>query len=827
MGILAKMNIPKLFHSLLPPLLLVSFAHIAHGGAKNIERVIPRCGQQGTIVDVEIWGVSLHNPREIIFYKPGIRAFDFKLAEEQPSRRSLYHGGFWDMAISCKFEIDADCPPGQYPFRLLSDHELTHIGTFHVSPFRTIRETSESKNTIDTAMPVSVNTTINGLLDHKSPDIYRVNAKAGQRLSIELQSVQIADKNFGDSEFDLAVEILDSSGRQIAANDDNPLRVQDPVLSFLPKKDGEVYVAVQRSVDQLHHTGYVLHIGKHRRPMVVFPPGGKAGEKVSLRFIGDATGDYEDTVTIPETREFFDYIGDAPTPMRLCSSNSPNVLENTTDAETIVTQLPVALNGIIDGYDDIDNYRITVKKDEPLHVRVFAACVGSTIDPVLTIRDPDGQIELEADDSSLPERDIFGTLSRPRSGRPDLIDPSVMWTPARDGEYVISIADSSGMGGPQGIYRIDIRKPRITVQTSLMSLAGDWSESTRNTGLAIPKGGRHVVNISFPEGQWRKLDTPFRLAARGLPKGITMTGPIIDPETMSKSRLGVHFWPVLFEATEEAETGGAIIHLEAKPVDSSIEVETYSQENVPFLNHSGGDALHFTMTDSYIMGVTEPAPFSIDMQSPKAALVRGGEIAIPIKLTRHNGFEGPVEYWVRFLDLAINTQPPTTIEAGETESILRLSATDRAKLGPQPLAVIARSLVDAIHRSDGAGDRRNSTEIVTLTVAKPYMDLTSQPMSIRRGESKEFRWSIQQKTPFDGKARVHLLGLPKGLSLVGDIPEVDSNTSEVSFLIKATEEALLGQVTGLGCEIVLHADGQELTQRTGKGTLRIDPELKE
>ena len=116
---------------------------------------------------------------------------------------------------------------------------------------------------------------------------------------------------------------------------------------------------------------------------------------------------------------------------------------------------------------------------------------------------------------------------------------------------------------------------------------------------------------------------------------------------------------------------------------------------------------------------------------------------------------------------------------------------------------------------------------MTLTVAEPYVNLTSQPMSIRRGESKEFRWSIQQETPFDGKARVHLLGLPKGLSLVGDIPEVDSNTSEVSFLIKATEEALLGQVTGLGCEIVLHVDGQELTQRTGKGTLRIDPELKE
>ena len=168
-----------------------------------------------------------------------------------------------------------------------------------------------------------------------------------------------------------------------------------------------------------------------------------------------------------------------------------------------------------------------------------------------------------------------------------------MWTPARDGEYVISIADSSEMGGPQGIYRIDIRKPRITVQTSLMSLTNDWSESTRNTGLAIPKGGRHVVNISFPEGQWRKLDTPFLLAAHGLPKGITMTGPTIDPETMSKGRSGVHNWPVLFEATDEAETGGAssiwkqnlsILPLKLKPTARKIFLFSITLEVMPFIS---------------------------------------------------------------------------------------------------------------------------------------------------------------------------------------------------------------------------------------------------
>ena len=38
-------------------------------------------------------------------------------------------------------------------------------------------------------------------------------------------------------------------------------------------------------------------------------------------------------------------------------------------------------------------------------------------------------------------------------------------------------------------------------------------------------------------------------------------------------------------------------------------------------------------------------------------------------------------------------------------------------------------------------------------------------------------------------------------------------------------EALLGAVSGLECEILVRAEGQEIRQRSGKGTLRIDPRL--
>lgn len=798
------------------------FAANLVAGVKNIERVTPRFGQQGTVVEVEIWGVGIHDPREIIFYKPGIRAFDFDIPEKQPARRNLIHGGYYDSAIRCKFAIDADCPPGQYPFRLLTATQLTHIASFHVTPFRTIEETPERKDRMDIAMPVSTNVTINAKLGYDMADYYQVPVTAGQELSVELDSVRISDVNYGGGAYDLAVQIVDGNGREIAANDDNSFHTQDPVLSTLLKEDGYAYVVVKRSTARITQTTYALHISANRRPIVAFPPGGQIGKEQRFRMIGSASGDFEETIKVPEKDGDFGWFGGAVSPVNLRASRFPNVVENPEQPVTIIQRTPVALNGIIERHDDIDRFKVNVKKGDPLHVRVFASALGSPIDPVIHIIGPDGDIELESDDAPLVNRDVFGTSYRAGGGRRSTLDPSVIWTPENDGEYHIEISDSSGAGGPTGVYRIEIEPPRNVFPTVLWSKSNDWRENTRNTGLNIPRGGRHTVNFTFPKGQWNPLTAEYKLVAKGLPEGVTLVSKTIGS---SQQRHGRSIWPIQFVASQDAKPGTSLITLEAEPVDASIEVENRCQENIPFLNHSGGDAMHFIQVDKYAIGITDPALFTIEIEEPTVSLVRGGEIAIQVKIVRSNGFSGAVEYWVRFVDASIGTQPPTTILEGETESILRLSCAPGTPLGKQPLAVMGRSLVDIIPRTMGAGDRLASSEIVNLQIAEPYMNLTSTPGSIRRGETKEFRWSVEQKTPFSGRARVNLLGLPKGVFVEGGMPNIDSKAAEVSFKLKATDEALLGQVTGLNCEVELEVAGQQVTQRTGKGTLRIDPAL--
>jgi hypothetical protein len=118
-----------------------------------------------------------------------------------------------------------------------------------------------------------------------------------------------------------------------------------------------------------------------------------------------------------------------------------------------------------------------------------------------------------------------------------------------------------------------------------------------------------------------------------------------------------------------------------------------------------------------------------------------------------------------------------------------------------------------------------SSEIITITVADSFVELASQPESIRRGERGQFAFAVTPKTPFEGQATAKLLGLPKGVNVIEPLPAVTKDSKEIVFTIEATDDALLGAVSGLGCELMVKAAGQEIRQRAGKGTLRIDPRL--
>ncbi|MCA8989920.1 MAG: pre-peptidase C-terminal domain-containing protein, partial [Planctomycetaceae bacterium] len=434
---------------------------------KNVEAVRPRIGQQGTTIDVQIQGVSLANPRQIIFFRPGIRAVDIQTAPEPPRSRGFAHGGRISEEIRCRFEIAPDCPPGEHAFRVLTATELTCIGTFHVSPFPVIDEeepnNAYSNDTLKTAMPVSLNVTVRGQLGNGSRedvDLYRMTGKAGQHLTVEVESARLADQHYGDSEFDLKVRILDQDGRPLAVNDDNPLHIQDPVASIVLPHDGEYFIEIRRSIFTPSETLYCVHIGDYRRPRAIFPPGGKLGTDLEITYLGDPAGSYQQHVQLPQQPGTFEYFGSsealAPTGMKLRACPFPNVLEDSSSSVTAVSDLPVALNGIVESPHDVDRYRLSVKKGEKLRIRVFAAALGSPIDAAIRLipLDQNGQQgtpELNQDDSPVNDHDIFGTSFRGGGGLPEAIDPSVVWDPKQAGDYLLEIRDTSGSGGETGI----------------------------------------------------------------------------------------------------------------------------------------------------------------------------------------------------------------------------------------------------------------------------------------------------------------------------------------------------------------------------------------
>jgi hypothetical protein len=351
----------------------------------------------------------------------------------------------------------------------------------------------------------------------------------------------------------------------------------------------------------------------------------------------------------------------------------------------------------------------------------------------------------------------------------------------------------------------------------------EWGEMPRMTGLAVPRGGRWTVTLDLRKGQGTTFEGPFDIVARGLPPGVRLVSPTVSGVPV-QSQMGVPTWPVQLVADADARPGAAIITLEARPVDPSVVLESHCQQAVPFVNQGGGEASRILRVDRFAMAVTDPAPFAIDLVPPTVPVVRGGELAIAVKLTRQPGFDDPVEFQADFGPAGVGLSAKQLIPSGDTEAVLTISAARNAPLGKGPLYVMATTVKDD-HRAGGIDWIRVSSQFIEVEVAEPFVELASAPTSVRRGGRTTFAFDVTPKTPFEGEAEAKLLGLPRGVAVVGPPPKITRESKQIAFELEATDDALLGAVPGLECELLVRAAGQEIRQRSGKGTLRIDPRL--
>jgi hypothetical protein len=762
-----------------------------------IDYLLPRGGSQGATVEVEFHGFSLENPKQVLFYEPGITAAsDFKPYPKPGD-------GF-----KVRFQIAKNCPAGEHVLRVRTATGLTDAVTFWVSRFPTIYEFEDKvgqNDTIEKAKPVSPNVTVEGQIlpgPDADTDIYKLDVKEGQHISVEVESVRLGTLHQG-GENDLMVRILDAAGKELGRNDDSALFVQDPLLSVLAPKTGCYYVEIRQQLySPPRQAWYRAHIGTFSRPTGVFPAGGQAGTTISARVLGDPAGERTEQIALPNKPGLFPYFGDAPSPNMLRASPYPNV-----DYPANPASLPVALNGILAKPGEVHQYKFQAKKGDAWRVRVYSRTLGAPVDAKVWIAQGARRI-VEADDARLT--DIGLPSARATWYIKDQQDPVLVFKPAADGDYTLGIEDTTGAGGPDHVYRIEIEPLRDAVYTHITAPEG--YQMPRLAGLIVPRGSRWTVDVQLAQGIGNNYKGELELEARGLPKSVTMIAPRVPK--------GAARVPVQFVAASDAAEQAALIEILARPVDRGVPLESGSRQGFAFINRGGELPWHFVFVDKYALAVTEPAPYKLKLAAPSVPLMQGSELLLKVGLERAEGFTGPIEIQPDWLPPGVSKEGAVTIPSGKTEATFRIQAGDKAAPGVYKIAMSGSTTAGDGY--SGIGRVRVSSEFVELRTMEPYLSIDLLRSSIERGKRGEIVGTIKVNRPFPGKATVKLQQLPRGIKMLEPAPVIGASDKEIAFRIEADPDALAGLYKGINCEVEFKEEGQAVHSHTGSGILRID-----
>ena len=136
-----------------------------------------------------------------------------------------------------------------------------------------------------------MNVTVTGVADNEDVDYFVVEAKKGDRISAEVEGMRL-----GITLFDPYVAILNAKRFELASSDDAALIWQDGFASILAPGGRQVHHPGPR--ERLRRQRLVPLPAPRRQlsrgPTAMLPAGGKLGEKLAVRWIGDPAGEATD-----------------------------------------------------------------------------------------------------------------------------------------------------------------------------------------------------------------------------------------------------------------------------------------------------------------------------------------------------------------------------------------------------------------------------------------------------------------------------------------------------------------------------------------------------
>ena len=771
--------------------LLLAAATQAQAASPILSQVLPRGGQQGSTVEIVLTGQRLNDIHQILFYTPGFTVEKLAGDEKNVNR------------ATATVKIAPDCALGEHSLRVATRTGLSTLATFWVGPYETVLEV-EPNSEFSTPQAIAINRTVEGRVDNEDVDYYAVEAKKGQRLSVEVEGIRLGGQR--NVIFDPYVAILNDKRFEQAAADDTPLLLQDCFASIVVPEDGTYWIEVRDSSYAGNaNSRYRLHVGNFPRPQIVFPAGGKAGTELEVRFIGDKAGLPNKKIQLPAKADpAFALLAEAggqrsPSANRFRVSDFADVMEvepNENRSKVPVPEVtpPMAFNGIIEKEEDIDYFTFMGKKGQRLTFTAHARSLRSPLDPVMNVYFGEGR-----EFKNLKGSDDVG---RNPDSKFDLTLPA-------DGKYYVRITDHLRKGGPDYIYRIEAQVQRPELKTFLPRYGNNDTQARQM--IPVARGNRYANVVQVTR---RNIRAELDYIAENLPAGVTMHAARL-PSSLDR-------FPVVFEAAPDAPVGASLVDLKVRQVLTPEEqakggrtpAEGGYGHSFTLVRGPGNTDMYATQVDRLAVAVTEEVPFKIEIDKPATPILQRGSMNLKVRAIRKEGFDAPIVLRMLWNPPGIGSRGTVTIPKGQSEANYGLTANGGATVGTWKIAILGEA-------GTPGGQVFASSMLTDLVIEQPYLNMTIEMAAIERGKEGEVYCKIETLREFEGEADIRLVALP---ALTTTVPlKITKDTKEISFPVKTELKARAATTKNLFISASIPVGGHKLGQTAASGgQIRID-----
>jgi len=590
--------------------------------------------------------------------------------------------------IKLKITAAADAPVGVREVRVVTPRGVSSIGQLVIGDEPETLE-KEPDNTIEQAQEIKVPTTINGRIQQgEDVDTYKLKAQAGEEITFAVACARLEDKIHDLQEHaDPMITLRDSTGRELAANDD--YYRADPLLHYRFEKAGDYFIQI-RDVSYKGNPYWTYRLNITTRPFItaMLPMGGKPGTAVDVTPEGFGLQGKPCRLEIPMDTPMGEQYVQLKTPMGL--SNPVPVLVTDLPTTTVSSapagdasmplSVPAAVNAKLSKPGESHRYKFHAKASQMFRFEVNARRYDSRIDSVLALLNDKGQEITSNDDAQGP-------------------DSRIDWQAGAEGDYLLDVRDLHGRGGEGFVYLL-----------TATPMAPDFRIRCDDDKMKLGPGN---------SGAWYLLvdrvfgfNSPITVEVKGLPPGVTAT-PLTIPPNVAQGCVVLTCAPSAAVNVGEVEVIGSATAngVDGKPRTIMHQAVPMSEIYLP----GGGRGMYEVNTQA--VAVTEPSDIVVNLSTTSITLAPGGTARIDVEVKRKPGYTKPVtlDVYLRHLGSVYgNPLPPgVTLDEGASKtllgenetkgSIVLKAAPDAPPITNLPIAVLGQVSINFVVKVSYAG----------------------------------------------------------------------------------------------------------------------------